>query len=82
MNVTGSGGGSVSWGPGVTFGSGVSVMGVPIDPKTQMPAHTRGIHVSVENWVSFHFEEGGEDALSFCKTAIEDVRRAVSTLMN
>ncbi len=30
----GSGGG-VSWGPGVKFGKGVSVMGVPIDPKTQ-----------------------------------------------
>jgi hypothetical protein len=36
--VTGPGGGGVSWGPGVTFGSGVSVMGAPIDPGTQRPA--------------------------------------------
>lgn len=35
--VTGPGGG-VSWGPGVTFGSGVSVMGAPMDPRTQRPA--------------------------------------------
>ncbi len=36
--VTGQGGGGVSWGPGVTFGSGVSVMGAPMDPRTQRPA--------------------------------------------
>jgi hypothetical protein len=36
--VTGQGGGGVSWGDGVTFGSGVSVMGAPMDPHTQRPA--------------------------------------------
>ena len=35
--VTGQGGGQVSWGPGVTFGGGVSIMGVPVDPRTQFP---------------------------------------------
>lgn len=82
VNITGSGGGSVSWGRGVTFGAGVSVMGVPINPTTQMPAHSRGIDVSFENWVSFHFKDGGEDALNFCKASIDNVRRAVSTLIN
>jgi len=33
VSVTGPGGGGVSWGPGVVFGSGVQVMGVPIDPR-------------------------------------------------
>lgn len=33
------GGGSVSWGPGVTFGSGVSAGGAPVDPMTQRPAY-------------------------------------------
>lgn len=33
-----SAGGSVSWGPGVTFGNGVTVGGAPIDPRTQRPA--------------------------------------------
>lgn len=57
-------------------------MGVPIDPRTQMPAHTHGISVAVEKWVSFHFEEGGEDALAFCKSAIEASNRAIETLLD
>jgi hypothetical protein len=74
------GGGGVSWGPGVVFGSGVRVMGVPIDPRTQMPAHTEGINVTVETWVSFHLTDTGENAWAFCTKAIEAVRRAVRTL--
>ena len=35
------GGGSVSWGPGVTFGSGVSVVGVLIDPRHNCPCQIR-----------------------------------------
>jgi hypothetical protein len=45
------GGGSVSWGPGVTFGSGVSVMGVPIDPRTQMPVPNDITKTEVVVWV-------------------------------
>ncbi len=37
VTVEDAGSGSVSWGPGVTFGGGVSAMGAPIDPQTQMP---------------------------------------------
>lgn len=80
VNVSRPGVGGVSWGPGVVFGGGVSVMGVPIDPRTQMPAHSQGIDVTVEKWVSFHFESG-EDAFAFCGSAIQAVRRAVKTLI-
>ena len=31
---------SISWGPGVTFGSGISIMGEPVDPTTQRTAST------------------------------------------
>jgi hypothetical protein len=82
VSVTAPGGGGVSWGPGVTFGSGVSVMGVPIDPRTQMPVHSQGINIQVENWVSFMLVEGGENALAFCKNAVESVRSAIVTLFN
>lgn len=82
VSVAAPGGGSVSWGSGVTFGSGVSVMGVPINPRTQMPAHTQGIDIRVERWVSFHFEDGGENALSFCKESISATRRVVDTLLS
>ncbi|MCR5870317.1 MULTISPECIES: hypothetical protein [unclassified Sphingomonas] len=77
-----SGAGQVSWGPGVTFGHGVSVLGVPIDPRTQMPAHTQGIDVTIEHWVSFHFEKGGEDALGFCQAAIVAARRAIGVMFD
>lgn len=81
VNVTSPSGGGVSWGPGVTFGPGVSVMGVPIDPRTQMPAHSRGINIEVETWVSFQFEDGGENALAFCKSAVVAAQRVVDTLL-
>lgn len=74
--------GSVSWGPGVVFGSGVEVMGVPIDPNTQMPAHQHGVDVSVERWVSFHFEDHDENALVFCKDSINAVKRVFNILLN
>lgn len=80
VNVSSSQGG-VSWGPGVTFGTGVRVMGVPIDPRTQMPAHSQGVDVTVETWVSFHLEDGGEDAYAFCCDAVAATRRALSVLL-
>jgi len=61
------GGGSVSWGPGVTFGGGVSVMGVPIDPATQMPIPNNVAETKVENWVSFLFEGSDVNVLGLCK---------------
>jgi hypothetical protein len=82
VNVTSPSGGSVSWGPGVTFGAGVSIMGVPIDPRTQMPAHTNGINVAVEKWVSFHFDDNGEDALAFCRESVKATRCAFRVLLN
>ncbi len=66
------GGGSVSWGPGVTFGSGVSVMGVPIDPATQMPVPNNVVETKVENWVSFLFEDSDVNVLGLCKKSVED----------
>lgn len=81
VNVTRQGQGKVSWGPGVTFGAGVSVMGVPVDPRTQLPIPTAGMDVAVETWVSFHFKEGGEDALIFCRAAVHATRHAVQTIV-
>lgn len=56
VKVTGQGGGSVSWGSGVKFGSGVSVMGVPIDPRTQMPVQNKMVKTEVTIWVDFKFD--------------------------
>ena len=80
VSVTRPGAGGVSWRAGVRFGHGVSVMGVPIDPHTQMPAHNRGIDVSEVTWVSFHFKYGGEDSLAFCRQAPKAARHVLKTL--
>lgn len=82
VTVSRSGMGGVSWGSGVTFGSGVSVMGVPINPITQMPVHDRGIDVAVEQWVSFLIEETGENALGFCTSAVAATKAAVVSLLD
>ena len=74
-------GGSVSWGPGVTFGSGVSIMGVPIDSRTQMPVPNNMVTTEVITWVDFVFDNGGElaalpadlSALTFLKDCFQNV---------
>lgn len=74
------GGGSVSWGPGVTFGSGVSVMGVPIDPKTQMPVPNAVVKTEVVTWVDFRFREIDQAVLPFIEKSIENVEKLFSSL--
>ena len=72
--------GSVSWGPGVTFGSGVSVMGVPIDPKTQMPISNNQVKTDVTIWVDFRFKENGESVLSFMELSIRNIEQVFRDL--
>ena len=67
------GGGSVSWGSGVTFGSGVSVMGVPIDPRTQMPVPNSITETKIEIWVDFRFADNNESVLTFLVKSIDMV---------
>jgi len=75
------GGGSVSWGPGVTFGSGVSVMGVPIDPATQMPVPNNIAETKVENWVSFLFEGGDVNVLWLCEKSVEEGEKIIKKIL-
>jgi len=72
--VTGAGGCQVSWGPGVTFGSGVSIMGVPVDPRTQLPVPHPSIRVERITWVDFQFAGMGVSALGLLKKALAGVR--------
>ena len=75
------GGGSVSWGPGVTFGRGVSVMGVPIDPKTQMPIPNNVVETKVEKWVAFLFEGSDVNVLGLCKKSVDDGERIIKKVL-
>jgi hypothetical protein len=74
------GGGSVSWGPGVTFGGGVSIMGVPIDPRTQMPVPNNVARTEVVIWVDFRFKENGVSVLPFIETSLKKVEKVFHDL--
>lgn len=74
------GGGSVSWGPGVTFGSGVSVMGVPIDPRSQMPIPNNLAQTNLVIWVDFRFAEVDEPVLGFVDASVKNITKLFHTL--
>jgi len=78
--VTSAGGGQVSWGPGVKFGSGVSIMGVPVDPRTQLPVPHPSIKVERITWVDFQFAGIGTSALGLLKKALAGVREIESKI--
>lgn len=80
-------GGSVSWGQGVTFGSGVSVMGVPIDPSTQMPVPNNMVKTEKITWINFEFDNSkctelpsNISALPFLKQCFEKITQAISEI--
>lgn len=78
--VTGKRGGQVSWTKGVIFGKGVSVMGVPIDPKTQLPVPHPSIKVEKITWVDFQFNGIGVSALGLLKKTLSGTKDIVATL--
>lgn len=76
------GGGSVSWGPGVTFGSAVSVLGVPIDPRTQMPIPNSTTETKIEIWVDFKFADNNESVIPFLVKSIDMVESICRSIQN
>jgi hypothetical protein len=82
------GGGSVSWGNGVIFGNGVSVMGVPIDPRTQMPVPNNVLKTEKITWINFVFDNSVSSemlpnnisALPFLKMCFEKISLMISEL--
>lgn len=75
-----NGGGSVSWGQGVTFGPGVSVMGVPINPRTQMPVPNTTTDTKVEIWVDFKFQDNNESVIPFLEKSVNYVESVCNSI--
>jgi len=70
-----AGGGSVSWNPAnVRFGSGVYIGGVPVDPRTQMPAQDQRLTVTKTIWVDFVFDGIGVSAIGLLREALSGVK--------
>ena len=82
VSVTNPAGGSVSWGPGVTFGAGVQIMGVPIDPQTQLPVPNNIVKTEIITWVDFKFNNVDVSALWLLKESLKQVNSINSQITN
>jgi hypothetical protein len=82
VTVNGPGEGSVSWNSGVTFGSEVSVLGVPIDPITQLPIPNKIVKTEIVTWVDFQFEEINVSVLWLTKESLKQISQIYSDLKN
>ena len=74
-------GSTVSW-SGATFGPGVRIMGVPVDPSTQNIVPTPGYTSRRDVLVAFLFTEPHLDALAFLRDAIGKIEGLVTRLHN
>lgn len=67
-------GGSVSWDPSsVTFGPGVFIGGVPVNPANQLPIPHPSQTVQKTIWVDFQFSGIGVSALSLLSDALSGI---------
>ena len=82
VSVTSPNGGSVSWGPGVTFGAGVQIMGVPVDPRTQLPVPNNIVKTEIITWVDFKFDSIDVSALWLLKESLKQVSLINSQIIN
>lgn len=81
IRATSSGGAKVSWNPaGVKFGPGVSIAGVPVDPRTQMPVPHPSLKVEQITWVDFRFAGLNVSALWLLKMAGAGIREMVAEI--
>jgi len=70
--------GSMSWDPrAVTLTSAVSIDGVPIDPKTQLPQPHPSQTVQRIIWVDFRFTIPDTSAQQLLQAAVQGVRRII-----
>ncbi len=75
------GGGKITWTSGVRFGGGVSVMGVPIDPRTQLPIPNDRVKTEITILVGFKFSEIDKPVLPFINLSIESVEKIYSEML-
>jgi hypothetical protein len=74
--------GSVSWDQSsIRYAPGVSILGAPIDPKTQRTIPTPGVTEQVEIWVYFTFEGYNVNAFRFCEDACQKTRKLIEDMV-
>lgn len=74
VKVSNEGGSVVTWNPSaVTFGHGVHIGGVPVDPQTQLPVPSPSQQVTRTIWVDFQFGETGVSAIWLLEKSVNGV---------
>ncbi len=56
-------------------------MGVPIEPRTQMPVPNNVSQTQVITWVDFRFKENGVSVLPFIETSLKNVEKIYRDLL-
>jgi hypothetical protein len=81
VKVSSDHGPEASWNPdAVTFGSGVDIAGVPVDPATQLPIPHPSQKVERITWVDFRFEGIDISALELMNRALDGIAEITSTV--
>lgn len=62
----------------VKFGKGVKILGVPVDPSTQLPVPHPNQKVQLIKWVDFQFEGIPGSALFLLKSSLNGVEKITS----
>jgi hypothetical protein len=76
IRVTSQNGTRVSWNrKGVTFGPGVYIAGVPVNPNTQLPVPNPSQKVEKIVWVDFQFAGMGISALQLLRQTLEGIKK-------
>ena len=76
-------GGSVRWNPdSVKFRVGVSIGGVPVDPRTQMPIPHPSQKIERIIWVDFQFHGENVSALWLLKQSLDGVAKIAKDIEN
>lgn len=63
-------------------GAGVTVLGTPIDLKTQLPVPDGKVKTEVKNLVSFVFEGSTIDALWLCRKSVKEGEKIVKKILD
>lgn len=81
-SVTHPSGGSIRWSNGVRFGNGISIMGVPINPQTQLPIPNNVLKVEKIKWVDFVFDNSNDPEMPKNMSVLPFIDKSIRNVKN
>jgi hypothetical protein len=83
ITISNNSGHAVGWDSfSVKFGAGVKILGVPVDPKTQLPHYVPPTHsLKKERFISVKFQGKNIEVLQFCRQSINEVQKITNQII-